>query len=182
MNHVTLALWLDELLSRFPALWLVIGGVTVGVIAFLIARKAFNLSAAAQDRLVKILEESNKALEKERDDYRQNLHGSRERCQATELKLKEAEARPDLTKLFEAQQKEADRRYEVYTLQTDLIARQSEVLASVASSQVSLMKDFASHEKDNAERHAAMMKCLDHILKITRLQRKRAPKLKVDSV
>ena len=164
---------LSDLLSKFPALWVVIGGVLVGAIAFFIARKAVALSGAAQDKLITILQESVKTLEQERNQYREQSHTYRNECQAKELLLKEADSRPDLTRLFESQQKEADRRYEVYTAQTELIARQTEVLGGMAENQRKLVQDFETHEKNNAERQTVMNGLLHTLVAETKRKTRR---------
>lgn len=81
------------------AIWGILGLAIGSVIFFFVNRKVLALQSVAAVNLAKILKDQCAALTLERDDYRMKLHNEKDQHQATQLKLKEMEARPDLTSL-----------------------------------------------------------------------------------
>lgn len=97
---ITSADWINtsDILS-IRGLWMLAGMILATGIFWLVNRKVLKLQASAAEKLAKTLDRQIEALERERDDYRNKLHDERDAHQACQLRMKELEARPDLTTL-----------------------------------------------------------------------------------
>lgn len=93
-----LAINIDDLIGLRP-IWMLIGMVLATVVFWLVNRKVLRLQATAAEKLADTLDRQIAALERERDNYRTRLHDERDAHQACALRVKELEARPDLSDL-----------------------------------------------------------------------------------
>lgn len=80
-------------------LWMLFGALVTAALFWLVNRKVLRMQAEAAEKLAVILDRQIKALEKERDDYRNKLHDERDGHQSTLLRIKELESRPDFSTL-----------------------------------------------------------------------------------
>jgi hypothetical protein len=75
-------------------------GMAIGALLVWFAnRKLISLQGEAARELASTYLRQNEALTSERNEYREKLHDERDRHQAAELRIKELEARPDLSSL-----------------------------------------------------------------------------------
>jgi replication-associated recombination protein RarA len=88
----------DEVI-QLKGLWVLFGVVIAGVSFWFANRKVFQLQSLANENLFKTLQRSCENLERERNEYREHLHTERATHQISQLRIKELEARPDITGL-----------------------------------------------------------------------------------
>lgn len=90
---------MTELFQHFPAAWGLLGMIFASVIFLIASRQVFKMQGIANENLVKTLDHQINALKDEKDVYKDQLHGEKNSHQATLLRLKELESRPDMTSL-----------------------------------------------------------------------------------